>query len=69
MNVVKVTINGKPRELPHGMNLKELVLFLNLMPERAIIELNEAVIPKDRWAETVVAENDRLELVSLVGGG
>jgi len=69
MSAITVTINGKPRELPHRMNLRELVLFLNLMPERAIIELNETVIPKNRWTETFLAEDDSLELVSLVGGG
>jgi sulfur carrier protein len=51
------------------MNLRELILSLNLMPERVILELNEAVIPRDRWTQIILMENDRLELVSLVGGG
>ena len=67
--MIQVTINGKRRELSEGMSLREMVLFLNLRPERAIIELNETVVPKDRWEATVIKENDCLELVSLVGGG
>jgi sulfur carrier protein len=67
--VIHVTINGRQRELPEGMNLRELVLSLNLMPERVILELNEAVISRDRWTQIILVENDRLELVSLVGGG
>ena len=62
-------MNGRQRELPEGMNLRELVLSLNLMPERVILELNETVISRDRWVQIVLVENDRLELVSLVGGG
>lgn len=67
--MIHVTMNGRQRELPEGMNLRELVLSLNLMPERVILELNETVISRDRWVQIVLVENDRLELVSLVGGG
>jgi sulfur carrier protein len=67
--VIHVTMNGRLRELPEGMNLRELILSLNLMPERVILELNEAVIPRDRWTQIILVKNDRLELVSLVGGG
>jgi len=67
--VIHVTVNGRQRDLPEGMNLRELVLSLNLMPERVILELNETVISRDRWVQVILVENDRLELVSLVGGG
>ena len=67
--MIQITLNGKRRDIPEGMNLRELVLFLNLVPERAIIELNETVVPKDRWVATILQGNDQLELVSLVGGG
>ena len=67
--MIHVTVNGRQRDLPEGMNLRELVLSLNLMPERVILELNETVISRDRWVQVILVENDRLELVSLVGGG
>lgn len=66
---MKITINGQFRDLSSVMNLHDLVLSLNLMPERVIIELNDKVVPRDSWPQTPLSEGDRLELVSLVGGG
>jgi sulfur carrier protein len=66
---MRITINGKSRDIANTMTLHDLALFLNLMPERVIIELNDKVIPRDLWTQTFLSDNDRLEMVSLVGGG
>lgn len=66
---MRITINGKDRELEAAANLHEMVLSFNLMPERVIIELNDKVIPRDMWRQTFLSDGDRLEMVSLVGGG
>ncbi len=66
---MRITINGQSRELSSAMSLHELVLSLNLMPERVIIELNDKVVSRDSWPQTSLSEGDRLEMVSLVGGG
>ncbi|EAX48027.1 thiamine biosynthesis protein ThiS [Thermosinus carboxydivorans Nor1] len=66
---MKVLINGNPVDLPEGMTLAELVAHKALNPATIITELNFAIIPKDRWPETALKENDRLEIVTFVGGG
>lgn len=66
---MRITINGKARELAAVTNLHDMVLSLNLLPERVIIELNEKVIPRNLWRQTFLSDGDRLEMVSLVGGG
>ncbi|SDF02181.1 sulfur carrier protein ThiS [Sporolituus thermophilus] len=66
---MKVLINGNPVELPEGMTLAGLVARKALNPATIITELNLAIIPRDRWPATVLKENDRLEIVTFVGGG
>jgi thiamine biosynthesis protein ThiS len=66
---MRITINGKECEYATTMNLHELVESLNLMPQRVIIELNDKVVHRDLWQQTCLSDNDRLEMVSIVGGG
>ena len=67
--VLRVQVNGEIRELPDELTLDTLVRQLALAPERLAIELNREVVRRARWAETVVREDDQIEIVHFVGGG
>jgi thiamine biosynthesis protein ThiS len=64
-----IQLNGEGRELREGATLEDLVSELSLTPARIAIELNQKVVRRDRWAETNLAEGDRIEIVHFVGGG
>ena len=64
-----VTLNGEEKRLPEGVTLQDLVRELALEKHAIAVELNRSVVPKDRYAATSLAEGDRLEIVTLVGGG
>lgn len=66
---MKAKINGKIREIPDGINLGDLVASLRLKPDMVIAELNERVVKRNRWHDTILADGDTVELVSFVGGG
>ena len=66
---MRVQVNGEIRELPGELTLDELVRQLALAPERLAMELNREVVRRARWAETVVREDDQVEIVHFVGGG
>jgi thiamine biosynthesis protein ThiS len=66
---VKVTVNGRNMEVKEGMNLLDFILFCKVRPDTAIVELNEKVVSKNFWADTMLKVDDRVELVTLVGGG
>lgn len=61
-------VNGKT-EAVTGLNIAEIVEKFGYNPARVAVELNGAIVPKAKYAETVVRENDTLEVVSFVGGG
>ena len=62
-------MNGTERTVPDGFTLGLLVRELGLEKNPIAIELNLRVVPRDRHGETRLAEGDRLEIVTLVGGG
>ena len=69
---MKLQINGEDREFaasPAPLTLAALVEQLGMKPDRVAVELNLDIVPRDRWAETVLKESDRLEVVHFVGGG
>ena len=61
-------INGKTEALA-GLNIAEIVEKFGYNKARVAVELNGNIVPKAKYAETVVKENDTLEVVSFVGGG
>ena len=67
--MMKVQVNGEPREAPDGATVAQLVDLLGLPPLRVAVERNGDVVPRRRWAEVPLADGDRLELVTFVGGG
>ena len=66
---LRVTVNGEPREVEAGTTVARLVELLALAPERLAVELNRGVLRRALWAETELAEGDRVEIVHFVGGG
>lgn len=66
---MRVQINGEPKELREGLTLSDLLADLGLAPERLAVERNREVVRRARWAETLLAEGDQIEIVHFVGGG
>jgi sulfur carrier protein len=69
---MKLQINGDERdfsEVPASLTLAALVAKLGMKPDRVAVELNHDIVPRDRWAATLLQEGDRLEVVHFVGGG
>jgi sulfur carrier protein len=69
---VRVTVNGKPRELPEANGAIDLPSFLrafDVNPRLVAVAINGDVIAKDAYDAAVVCDGDALEIVRMVGGG
>ncbi len=66
---MQVTVNGQPRDLPAGATIAELLQSLQLSPRQVAVEVNLELVPRGRHAEHRLQDGDRLEVVTLVGGG
>lgn len=64
-----ITLNGEARPFVAGTTLYELILSLELEPERVAVELNRAIVRRDLWAATIVESGAEVEVVMFVGGG
>jgi sulfur carrier protein len=65
---VKVRVNGEEREVPADATVAALIRALGLA-ERVAVERNGRLVPRGEHERTRLADGDRLEIVTLVGGG
>lgn len=68
---MNIRINGEVIDINEQMKLNEFVeLRLNGKEPRGVaVALNDMIIPKSKWNETVLNENDNVEIVHAVQGG
>jgi thiamine biosynthesis protein ThiS len=64
-----VVVNGEVREVAAGTNVAELIRELGLASERVAVERNGRIVRRAEHERTVLEEGDRVEVVTLVGGG
>jgi thiamine biosynthesis protein ThiS len=64
-----ITVNGTPRQVPQGTTVADLLHELDLNPRFLAVERNLAVVPRAAQGECRLQAGDRLEIVTLVGGG
>jgi thiamine biosynthesis protein ThiS len=64
-----VTVNGEGRRFDQPLTVEELVRRLDLTPQRVAVEVNERLVKRERYSHTTLRDGDRIEIVTLVGGG
>jgi sulfur carrier protein len=66
---IDVVINGQTRTVNAGTTVAALIGELGLGDRRVAVEKNREVVPRAQHATTLLADGDRLEVVTFVGGG
>lgn len=64
-----ITINGKQIQLTSEMSVADYLEQNNYQINRIAVEMNEEILPKYSYSETMLKDGDRLEVVTFVGGG
>jgi sulfur carrier protein len=64
-----ITVNGEPYPAAAGASALDVVAALGLAGRPLAVEVNEAVVPRARLGDCMLKAGDRLEIVTLVGGG
>jgi thiamine biosynthesis protein ThiS len=66
---MKLTLNGKVRQVESGAVLSDLLASLQLAEKLVLVELNGHPIQRADFPSTSLAESDQIEIVRMVGGG
>jgi len=66
---MKLFLNGDEREISEVSSVADLVASLGLDSRKVAVERNLEIVPRSTYAATALADGDRLEIVTFIGGG
>ena len=66
---MQIIVNGQSRQVADGTTVAGLLDELRLTGKPVAVEVNLELVPRQRHLQHPLAEDDRLEIVTLVGGG
>jgi sulfur carrier protein len=66
---MQIQLNGEARTLEGVNTVASLIASLGLDGRKVAVERNLEIVPKSTYADAPVADGDRIEIVTFIGGG
>ena len=68
---MKIKVNGEERLIQSNKNitLNETIKLLGYSSNTVVVEVNKLIINSAEWEDKYIKNGDKLEIVSIVGGG
>ena len=66
---MKLLLNGEERDVGGIATIADLVASLGLDARKVAVERNLEIAPRSTYAQTALADGDRIEIVTFIGGG
>ena len=68
-SMAKIQLNGKNVKVLKDSNIKDLTKKYKSEEKKIAIELNGTILPKKRYGNKKLKDNDKIEIVQFIGGG
>ena len=69
LNVAKIQLNGSSYEINNETNLNQLLKKLKIQKNKVAIEVNGAIVEKNKYPKVILNRGDKVEIVHFIGGG
>lgn len=66
---MRLLLNGEERDVVGVVTIADLVAALGLDARKVAVERNLEIAPRSTYVETALADGDRIEIVTFIGGG
>jgi sulfur carrier protein len=67
--MIHLTINGDPHMLEKPLTIAEFLAGRGLAARMVVVERNGEIVPRDRYADTLLQADDTLAIVQMMAGG
>jgi sulfur carrier protein len=67
--MIALQVNGDNCICEPNLTMIELLKYLGLNPRLVAVEYNGEILHRQLWEDTTIQNCDRLEIVTIVGGG
>ena len=62
-------LNGQKYFTEHDLTIFELINYFNYNTSLLVLEYNNLICTKKNWDKILIQNNDKIEIVTIVGGG
>ncbi len=66
---MELTVNGDSKHVENVQTVSDLLEDMDLDPEQVAVEMNQNVVPGERYDEQDLEPGAEIEIVTFVGGG
>lgn len=67
--MIRIVFNNKPTELESDTSLQEFIDENGMIPTNIAIAVNNSVVPKEKWENTIINDGDTLLIIKAYYGG
>ncbi len=68
-NAIELQVNGETKLCSAETKLPKFLVAIGLNPRLVAVEYNGEILARPLWPDTTLQAGDRLEIVTIVGGG
>ena len=69
MQIAHFLVNGNLYYINKETNLLKIIEYFNYNQSLLVVEYNRLICNKTEWNKIIIKDHDRIELVTIVGGG
>ena len=62
-------LNGQKYYVEQTISLSDLINYFNYNSSLLVLEYNNSICNQKNWEKTFIKNNDKIEIVTIVGGG
>ena len=66
--MIRIVFNNKPTELESDTSLQEFIDKNGMIPTNIAIAVNNSVVPKEKWENTIINDGDTLLIIKAYYG-
>ena len=67
--MIKISVNGEIKEISENLNLNELINELGYTTKGFAVAINTTFVAIDTYEDTLIQENDEIDILAPVQGG
>ena len=67
--MIKISVNGEIKEISENLNLNELIGELGYTTKGFAVAINTTFVAIDTYGDTLIQENDEIDILAPVQGG
>ena len=67
--MITIEFNGEPKQIGQASTVEDLLKLVQIEGKFCAVELNLEIVPKAHYKSQTISDGDKIEVVTLVGGG